>query len=144
MALLSLKIIHTWKLNYGRWQSLRTASWQHITTVTWRWGVIWVQDILYIQRISHQLLLFVIYNIHASKFSSDFSSFLLVIWITLQIKCFTLWMDVHHLKITAHLTRLFLGMLSCTSSYITTFQLALVTPSHTSSRPAFFGNSPLC
>ena len=38
-------IIHIWKLIYCRWQSLRAASWQHMTTFTWRWEVIWRQDI---------------------------------------------------------------------------------------------------
>ena len=98
----------------------------------------------YVQRFSCQLLLLIIYTIHAAKLSNEFSSFLLVSWITLQIQLFTLWMDVYHLKITAHLTSSFLGVLSCTSSCIITFQPALVPPSHTSSCLTFFGSSLLC
>lgn len=44
-------------------------------------------------------------------------------WLIPQKKSSTFWLDVYHHVIIAHLTSSFLGTLSCTSSYIITFEL---------------------
>lgn len=97
-----------------------------------------------VQGFSCQVLPLISYRISIYQNSAQFSSFFLVICMISRIKFFALQMDVHHPKITAHLTSSFLGIFSCTSSYIIACQSALVPPPHTSSLLARFVSSLLC